>query len=303
MMPLTVTWAPFKYTDIGYKNFKCFIDSGFDNILVTPNGEMHRRLSKLSFLSVGDAWQPFSYGQMSIAFHIALRDKIKLIFFGENGEAEYGGATHNFFRPQNPLDDWNNLYFKGASIDRLLKQGIETGYFSENDVKQNFHMYYPPNEPELLEGGYEYHWYSYYHKWVPQENYYYCKEHTGFEANPNGRSEGTYSKYASLDDRMDGFHYYLGFVKFGLGRCTSDAAHEVRDGHITREEAVALVKRYDGEFPAKHFQEFLEYIDITEEQFWQVCDSWRQPHLWEKDRNDWRLRHAVYFPEHAVEPL
>ena len=59
---------------------------------------------------------------------------------------------------------------------------------------------------------------------------------------PDGRSEGTYSKYSGLDDKVDGYHFYFAYLKFGHGRATSDAAHEVRDGHITREEAVALVK-------------------------------------------------------------
>ena len=98
-------------------------------------------------------------------------------------------------------------------------------------------------------------WFSNYKKWVPQENYYYAVENTGFKAN-QGRSEGTYSKYASLDDRTDGFHYYMSYIKFGLGRATSDAAHEIRDGHLTREEGAALVKRYDGEFPDKYFDLF-----------------------------------------------
>ena len=50
------------------------------------------------------------------------------------------------------------------------------------------------------------------------------------------RNEGTYSKYASIDDKMDGFHYYLRYIKFGLGRCMEDTAHEIRDGHLTREK-------------------------------------------------------------------
>ncbi len=302
MTPLTVTWAPFDYTDIGYKNFRNFIHSGFDNLLATPNGEMHRRLSKLSFLTLGDAWQPFTYGQMSLAFQLALKFKIKLVFFGENGEAEYGGATRNFFKPWNPLDDWDDVYFKGASIRQLLDEGVDKGFFTERDARHNFQFYYPPSKEEMTKLGCEFHWYSFYHKWVPQENYYYCKDHTGFEANPDGRSEGTHSKYASLDDKMDGFHFFLAFIKFGIGRGTSDAAHEVRDGHITREEAVALVKRYDGEFPSKYYQEFLEYTDITDDEFWQVVDSWRQPHIWEKSGNEWRLKHAVYYPDDSVEP-
>jgi hypothetical protein len=118
-------------------------------------------------------------------------------------------------------------------------------------------------------------------------------EHTGFEPNPE-RSEGTYSKYASLDDRVDGFHYYTMFIKFGQGRAMNDAAHEIRDGHITREEAVALVRKYDGEFPKKYFREFLDYVGIDEGQFHVAIDRNRSPHLWDqKPGGDWVLRHQV----------
>ena len=81
-------------------------------------------------------------------------------------------------------------------------------------------------------------------------------------------------------------------IKFGIGRATSDAAHEIRDGHITREEAVSLVRRYDGEFPAKHFREFLEYLGIDEEHFWQVVDCYRGANAWEWN-GEWKLKHQV----------
>ena len=68
---------------------------------------------------------------------------------------------------------------------------------------------------------------------------------------------------------------------------------EIRNHHITREEGVALVKKYDGEFPASHFQEFLEFISIDEDQFWHTIDSYRSPHLWQKMGNAWSLRHQV----------
>ena len=100
--------------------------------------------------------------------------------------------------------------------------------------------YMAPPVHDLRKVGTEIHFFGYYKFWDPQENFYYCQEHTGFMPNPE-RSEGTYSKYASLDDKLDGFHYFLGFIKFGIGRATPDAAHEVRDGKITREEAVAPV--------------------------------------------------------------
>jgi len=303
MNPLTVTWAPFLYTDIGRKNFHNFIDSGFDNLLATPNGGLHRKLSKLAFQALGDPWQPFTYGQASYAFHIALKFGISLVFFGENGEAEYGGDVNTINKSGMPLEDWRINYFKGADLDELVKIGIEHNYFSEKDARNNFHFYRPPSIEDMKKANCEFHWYSYYTKWVPQENYYYCKEHTGFEANPDGRSEGTYSKYASLDDKLDGFHYYLAYLKYGICRTTSDAAHEIRDGHITRVEGVSLVKRYDGEFPKKYFPDFLEYIDITEEQFWNYADAWRQPHIWEKINNKWKLKHAVYHEKDAIEPF
>ena len=83
------------------------------------------------------------------------------------------------------------------------------------------------------------------------------------------------------------------YIKFGMGRATADAAQEVRTGKITRGEAIALVKEYDGEFPQQHMEEVLEYMDITEEKFYEVVDSFRQPRLWDKGRNGWVIRHQI----------
>ena len=133
---------------------------------------------------------------------------------------------------------------------------------------------------------------SYFVNWKPQENYYYAFENTNFKPNPE-RSEGTYSKYASLDDRLDGLHYYLMLIKFGIGRATSDAAHEVRDGLITRKDAVQLVEKYDLEFPIKYFKETLDYLSMSENEFYKVIDSFRQKHIWKKKNGKWKLRHTV----------
>lgn len=297
MHPLTVTWAPFEYTPEGYANFRNYIKvGGFNNLMAWQNGRFHRKLARVAFEALGDAWQPFTYGQVCYAFHIARAFDIKLVFFGENGEAEYSGDPRVYNLRGMPFEIWAEQYFKGAQVDDLIQYGLEdTDYFTEKDFDESDLMFYrPPDVNEMKEKGIEFHWFSYYKKWTPQENYYLASEHTGFKANPNGRSEGTYSKYASLDDRLDGFHYYLAFIKFGIGRCTADAAHENRDGHITREEGAVLVKRFDGEFPNKYFKEFLAYLDITEEHFWKVVDQFRQPHIWKKENGLWKLRKAVY---------
>lgn len=294
MHPLTVTWAPFIYTDIGWQNYQNFIKAGFTNMLSWANGHLHRKLSRIAFEAVGDAWQPFAFGQMAYAFHVALQFDIKLVFFGENGEAEYGGSTKNNYVSGMPLEDWAELYFKGITGDDLIEWGIQRGLISKDDYDPSDLLFYKPPPVEALRNhDIQFHWFSFYHKWIPQENYYYAAEHTGFQANRDGHSEGTYSKYASLDDQLDGFHFYMAFIKFGIARATSDAGHEIRDGHITREEAVALVLRYDGEFPSQYFPEFLEYLEITEEKFWEVVDKYRPSHLWEKVNGRWCLRHKV----------
>ncbi|PIQ69030.1 MAG: LPS biosynthesis protein PseA [Candidatus Taylorbacteria bacterium CG11_big_fil_rev_8_21_14_0_20_46_11] len=294
MHPLVVTWSPFIYTDIGWQNFQNFVASGFTTLNCFPNGQLHRKLARVAFELKGDAWEPFAFGQKAYAFHIALKWKIPLIFYGENGEVEYGGSMQNAEKPSESVVDWETLYFKGAGIDTLLNAGVEMGIFTNEEIKDpSFSLYRPPALKDIETLGAEMHWLSYYTKWVPQENFYYAQKYTGFVVNEAGRSEGTYSKYASLDDKTDGFHFFLAFVKFGIGRATSDAAHEIRDGHITREEGVALVRRYDGEFPKKYFSEFLEYLGITEEHFWDIVNSYRAPHLWEQVKGEWKLKHRV----------
>lgn len=298
MHPLCVTWAPFRRTAIGQQNFDAFIDSGFTVLEGHPNGQVHRRLARLCFELLGDAWQPFAWGQMAFAFHIAERFGVKLVFFGENGEAMYSGSTTVDNLRGMPVHLWADQYFKGQTVDEVVgaaatlppafdpDRGLE--YWFSPDLA----FYRPPVRRQLKRKGIEMHWMSYYKLWLPERNWYYSAQHTGFQPNPE-RSEGTWTKYASLDDKTDGFHFYMGFIKFGIGRATSDAAHEIRDGHITREEGVALVHRYDSEFPARYFREFLEYLEITEERFWEVVDAWRPPHLWERDGDSWHLKHQV----------
>jgi N-acetyl sugar amidotransferase len=125
MHPLTITWAPFLYTDIGWKNYLAFKDSGFDNLLFFPNGKLHRKLAKLAFILHGDAWDPFAYGQKNFAYHMALKFKIKLIFYGENGEAEYGGSLKSATKAYESVDELTTLYYKGSSLQNLLDYGLK----------------------------------------------------------------------------------------------------------------------------------------------------------------------------------
>ena len=295
MNPLTVTWAPLEYTKIGRQNLDSSIKAGLPNFLFTPNGNFQRKLARLCFEELGDAFHVFVLGQVCFPFHMALKFRIPLVFYGENGEAEYAGDPEGADKPYKSSKVWSDHFFKGSSLRELIQYGLDNkDYLNEEDfTEDDLKFYEPPSEKEMEDLGIKgKHFFSYYKKWLPQENFYYAAEHTGFRPNPE-RNEGTYSKYASLDDKMDGFHYFLRYIKFGLGRCVDDAAHEIRDDHITREEAVALMDKYEGEFPEKYYTDFLEYLNIDQSHFWDVVDEWRAEHLWVKEGNYWRLRNPV----------
>jgi N-acetyl sugar amidotransferase len=289
MNPLTVTWAPHIYTDIGFKNFENWLHvGGHDNILFTPNGRLHRYLTKLAFKNLLHPFQPFIVGQRIIGPRIAKQFGIPLVMYGEN-QAEYGNNVDDNYTPKMDekffsVDDADQISLGGESINSI----IESTEFKIND----FAPYIPPSYEELNAANIEVHYLGYYLKWDPQECYYYAVENTGFEANTE-RTPGTYSKYSSIDDKIDMFHYFTTLIKFGIGRATYDAAQEIRNGKITREEGVHLVRKYDQEFPEKYFADFLEYVSISEIEFWETVDSKRSPHLWMQSGNEWKLKFQV----------
>ncbi len=290
MHPLTVTWPPILYTEYGYKNFLNWINvGGFDNITFRPNGKTMRLLTKLSIENLLHPFQTFMLGQKNIAPKIALKYGVPLIFYGEN-ESEYGNPIadnssslrdKSYFTFQN-LDE---VHLGGVSVRDLIKNyGIAL-----NDIL----AFMPADHKEIEKSNMEVHYLGYYTKWTPQESYYYAVEHTGFQARPF-RTQGTYSKYNSIDDKIDDLHYYTTHIKFGLGRASYDASQEIRNKHITREEGVSLVQRFDGEFPDRYFNEVLETIGMTPEHFFELCDKARPEHLWEKANGKWQLKHTVW---------
>jgi hypothetical protein len=242
---------------------------------------------------LGDNFDPFTFGQKAFAFHIALKFKIPLIFYGENGEVEYGGSLKNVDKPYESPEEWTELYYKGTNVDRLLEEGMRMGVFTENEIKDsNYDFYKAPPLQEIKELGAQMHWYSYYYPWVSLDNVEYTKEHTGYEPSPY-RTQGSFTNDHSIDDQTDGIHWWLGFMKFGYNRVAKDASNQIRYGKMTREEAVELSHKYNNEFPDQYFQNFLSYLDITEDHFWEVVNRYRNPNIWEKVDGQWRLKYEV----------
>jgi N-acetyl sugar amidotransferase len=289
MNPLTVTWAPHLYTQVGWENFQNWIHvGGLDNLLFTPNGKLHRFLTRQAFLNLLHPFQPFIVGQRLIGPLIAKKFGIDLVMYGEN-QAEYGNSIDEnkdpkmdkgFFTTEDPT----SVVLGGLPIKEIINQTD----FSIND----FTPYLPIDAETKSNKALEVHYLGYYLKWDPQECYYYAVENTGFNSNDQ-RTEGSYSKYSSIDDKIDPFHYFTTLIKFGLGRASYDAAQEIRNQNITRDEGVELVNKLDTEFPNRYFKEFLDYISISEVEFFSTIDKFRPEHLWENRNGVWILRNRV----------
>ncbi len=309
MHPLTVTWSPHMYTPWGWKNFQSWIHAGFDNILYTPNGRVHRLLTRLAVQNLFHPFQPFIIGQKALAPKVAVQHGLELVFYGEN-EAEYGNPrvdtesarrSWKYFTSTDP----SKIFLSGVSVEELLdRYGL---------VQQDLLPYLPADPQQIEDTGVDVHYLGYYLKWHPQSAYYYSVEHGGFQASPE-RTPGTYSKYNSIDDKIDDFHYWTTHVKFGIGRATYDASQEVRSGDITREEGVALVRRFDGEFPNRFAEEVFRYLSIPADEFPEasqqfdepildrdrflaLADRFRSPHLWTREGGGWQLRRTIWDDE------
>jgi N-acetyl sugar amidotransferase len=300
MHPLTVTWSPHLYTDVGWKNFQSWIHKGgFDNYLITPNGKTHRLLTRLAVQNLLHPFQSFIVGQKTLVTKMCAQLNIPLAFYGEM-PGEYG--TTDGVAAKADEKKFSGYAGSGFSTDMLggrdvtdlclggvpIKEIIEKHGVDMVDLK----AYLPLDAKIAREKQIDIYFLGYFVKWDPQECYYFSVEKTGFEANPV-RTEGTYSKYNSLDDRIDGYFYYTSWIKFGMGRAMQDSSQEVRNKKITTEEGRALIKKFDGEFPTRYYKEFLEYISMTDQEFRATCDSFRSPHLWAKVNGEWKLRHTV----------
>ena len=294
MNPLTVTFSPHIYTESGMKNFHNWpLYGGLHNYLYTPSGDVHRKLTCLAFKNLLHPFQPFIFGQRHFASHMALLFNIPLIFMGES-QSEAGSADERD-EIMMPYKYWSK-----TDDQKILISGLELKELESNHkiTKNDLQFYLPNDVNKLKEKDIQVLYLGEFERFEPQENYYLATKVSKFIGNAE-RTQQTYTKFTSIDDKVDNFHFYTAYVKFGYGRCTEEATREIRNGYITRDEGVRLVHKFDHEFPDKYFNDFLEYIDISEEEFYETLDKFRPDHLWENKGNDfkhcknWKLKHLV----------
>ena len=290
MNPLLVTWKPTMYTNIGQKNFDAWLEIGIPNYTFHQNPIVHKKLTRLAFENLCHPFQPFILGQKNFAPKFAKKFNIKLIMYGES-YIEFGMDKKNkenpkmdpkYFSSENSI---KSMYISGIKIKDLLKKHN----FSMNDLEP----YLPLKLSDLKKNKIEFHNYSYYKKWNFHDNYYYAVNNTNFRPDVE-RLEGSYDKYASMDDIIDWLHFYTFYIKFGMGRTSAATDQEIRSGAINREEGIRLVKRFDGEYPKKYLNRCLNYMGITKKNFLEIINKNRPKHLWHKKNNKWYLRHPIW---------
>ena len=282
--PLLVTFSPLIPNNIGEKNRDALLKLGFDSIFVKPNNNVSRKLAQRFFKERGNPKVAWDAGVNSAPIRVALNYKIPLVFYAEHGESEYGGlvlSEESLFRR-----DLTEV------IEHQIGDYPENWNNDEISLK-NLAPYIYPEENEFKKFKVEALYFSYFFKWSMFDNYEYVKENIpGFEKLPQ-KTDGTFTDFDSLDDKIDNVYYYLQYIKFGFGRATRDACRLIQNGHMTREEAITMANLYDHEFPKTNFEDVLSYLKLNQNEFDEIVNKHRNHEIWETNGNNWRLKFNI----------
>jgi len=283
MNPLLVTFSPLMPSKVGIKNRKNFLNLGFDNIYFYPNERASRLLANRFFLERGNPKVHWDAGINSLPIKVACEKNIKLVFYAEHGESEYGGRVLN--KNSDKIRNFEEVIENQIGDDP--KNWI-SDQIKENDLTPYI---YPKlnliNEKKIIA-----YYFSYFEKWDVHENYKFIKSKMNFIENDE-RISGTFQNYDSLDDYIDPLYYYMQYIKFGFGRALRDASRLIRNKHLDRKKGLEYVNLYDGEFPDKKFQTVLNYLNLTSEQFNIIVDKHRNNEIWEKTGNTHKLKFEI----------
>ncbi|MCV0411911.1 N-acetyl sugar amidotransferase [Nitrosarchaeum sp.] len=287
--PLLVAFRPREWTELGRKNLENLKKKlDVDCIEFTPKQDIYKKMQKIGLLDFGDASWPEHFGIFTVPFQVAVNYKIKLLIWGENSQAEYGGPLEDSLNPF--LDEkWREKY--GTKIEtndktsgyrepeHMLRYGID---------KKDLLPYKFPDKDEIKKLGIVGVFLGHYIKWDARNQLEIIKK-IGFQVNEKP-CEGTYTNFENLDNKGQGLHDYLKWIKFGYGRATDNASIDIRHGRITRKEGMELVKKFEGKIPELYLDEYLTDFELSRKDFMEVIDKFANYDLFKKDTNGKLLR-------------
>lgn len=283
MNPLAVTVTPALSLALGDENLKAFVASGFNHISINPAHNAMRVLNRTGFKEMG-----FPYYGWLIAIHTAVIRAaigfgIRLVFYGEDGEVEYGGSSETEKSPIYGVSYQKKIYLEGGYEKVLAQSGLP-------DDELYFFRF--PEQPVLDANPIALTHWSYYENWDPYRNYLVAKEHCGLKE-ADETNAGTFTNFSQNDQALYALHTYLMYLKFGFGRANQDASIEIRRGAMDRQQAVNLVRLYDGHYPDDFIELYLDYYQIEINEFDAILDKFANKDLFEKVGGRWTPRFTV----------
>lgn len=287
MNPLAITVRPALSLELGDENLSNFINSGFNHIHISPNAKVMQKLNKLGFIEKGFPYYGWLIAIKTAVIQTAMNFNIPLIFYGEDGEVEYGGSTESKNNPLYNIEYMKRVYFEGG-YDKVFDIILNDRDVSEGDLA---FWRFPTDEQVKSHDLAFTHW-SYYEAWDSYRNYVVAKEYCGLKEKEEGTA-GTFTNFAQNDQALYSLHAYLMYLKFGFGRATQDAGIEIRRGAMTRDQALNLVMAYDNQYPHEFIDLYLDYYGMSKEEFDSVLDKYANKDLFEKIDGYWQPRFKV----------
>jgi N-acetyl sugar amidotransferase len=284
MNPLLVTFNHAYNSPAGSRNLENLVEkSGCDLVRYTAGSDAVRRISRYMLETVGDLTWHYHAGIRTFPFQVAVQYNIPLIVWGEHGFAELTGIVSledfvEFTRWTRKEHDMRGY----EPTDLIGKGGITMG-----DVKP----YIYPTDEELEKCEVRGVYLSNFVTWEAKSQGQNMIDTWDFSPVTYER-ERTFNLYAKIEDHANDVHDYLKYLKFGYGRATDDASMEIRHGRMSREEGIAMVKRYDANEPST-LDYYCEFLGITKRAFYNMVEPMRDEQIWEKTDGVWTPRDSV----------
>lgn len=285
LKPLLVSFEPTMATELGKKNLKNnnAILSGCDLIQFRKNPIPYRKMCRIAFETVGDQDYPNHVGIFTVPVHFAIMYKVPLLIWGENCQEEYGGPNEEARRTTELDANWLQEF--GGLLGLRIQDFINDHDFDKRDLAPYI---YPEDEDLILYGTDKQYkitglYLGSFFKWNAYEQVKEIQNH-GWKLK-DSRVTGTYRNYENLDCELVSFHDYLKYVKYGFCRATDHACIDIRNGRLTRNEAIDLVNTYDGLYPIQHEKAFCSYLGMNKDEVRKVIDSFTNPDIFETNED------------------
>lgn len=280
MRPLAVTWKTPGRTKIGQDNLDNLISLGVDHIDWQINPKVEKKFMLESFKKFGTTAIPMHMALFNIPLLIALNFKIPLVIWGENSAFEYGSDEKSLSTGFKLTSGW--LKKHGVTHGTTAKDWIDKD-LSEKDLSS----YFGPDENEIDAGNIHAIFLGHYFKWDVKNSLDVALKN-GFKTNDHART-GIYD-FADIDDDFISIHHWLKWYKFGITRSFDNLSLEIRNGRITREDAIREVTSRGEERPTQDINKLCHFLEITEDRFYDIAEKFRNTTIWAQENRTWKIK-------------